>query len=215
MSNKVESMKLGDWTIKLRPGSSRVILLLHGWTGDENSMWVFERQLPEDAFVIAPRAPFQTRGTELGGYSWVNRTVDFLPTMQDFHPAVYRLMEMLNRLKKQYSILNLDKLTVIGFSQGAAMGIALSQEFGGRVQKLAVLAGFLPDDVEGEARNCPELDVFVSHGRADNVVSVENAEKVRDYFKERGSHVKLCLAETGHRLGADCAPGLEDFLKIS
>ena len=49
-----------DWTLRVRPGSgrdARVMLLLHGWTGDENSMWAFARDLPASAWLIAPRAP--------------------------------------------------------------------------------------------------------------------------------------------------------------
>ncbi len=35
-------------------GPHPVALLLHGWTGDENSMWVFESKLPPGCLIIVP-----------------------------------------------------------------------------------------------------------------------------------------------------------------
>ena len=61
---------LEDWTYRFLPpqrASRRLLLLLHGWTGDENSMWVFARNFPRAAWMLAPRAPFLAPS---GGYSW-------------------------------------------------------------------------------------------------------------------------------------------------
>ena len=46
---------------------SRLLLLIHGLTGDENVMWVFARDLPAHYWMVAPRAPY---AAEPGGYSW-------------------------------------------------------------------------------------------------------------------------------------------------
>ncbi len=49
-----------DWTLRVHPSQSanpRLLVLIHGWTGDENSMWIFTRRLSPDYWMIAPRAP--------------------------------------------------------------------------------------------------------------------------------------------------------------
>ena len=152
MSKEIITTEVEGWTVKLREGkaeeSSKVILLLHGWTGDEKSMWAFEELLPENAFVIVPRAPYLTKGTDLGGYSWVDKTVDFLPVKRDFMPAVYGVNELLEELSVQYPEINFNQMSVVGFSQGAAMAIAFTDAYAEKVSKLGVLAGFLPDDVD-------------------------------------------------------------------
>lgn len=59
-----------NWTLRVRPASTRtprLLLLLHGWTGDENSMWVFVRNFPADFWMVAPRVPYATQPS---GYSW-------------------------------------------------------------------------------------------------------------------------------------------------
>ena len=52
------------WTLRVRASDSpnpRLLLLLHGWTGDENSMWVFARGLSPNYWIVAPRAPHEQR----------------------------------------------------------------------------------------------------------------------------------------------------------
>ncbi|NTW12833.1 MAG: hypothetical protein HGA30_05945, partial [Anaerolineales bacterium] len=47
--NNTSLIQFNDWTLRVRPATvkpARLLLLLHGYTGDENSMWVFARDLP-------------------------------------------------------------------------------------------------------------------------------------------------------------------------
>ena len=61
-------------------------------------------------------------------------------------------------------------------------------------------------------RGIDGLSVFISHGKKDDVVPVGNAERIRDYYQGKVWEVIYCLADTGHRLGKDCAKGLDKFL---
>jgi phospholipase/carboxylesterase len=219
MSEGIERAKFGDWDVKVRQPVQRdgpqVVLLLHGWTGDENSMWVFERLLPSNALVIAPRAPYESRGTDLGGYSWVDQSIQFLPTAREFLPSVYGLKQLLEDVMAAYSVNIESNLSVVGFSQGAAMAIAFATEFPALVSKLAVLAGFLPDQLDEISKNDADYSVYIGHGSEDDVLPLENAERARSYFESRGVKVTYCVSPVGHRLGTECATGLNDFLKLS
>ena len=50
---------LNGWTFRLQPpqgsGPARLLVLLHGWTGDENVMWIFTRRLSRRFWLLAPR----------------------------------------------------------------------------------------------------------------------------------------------------------------
>lgn len=48
-------------------GPHPVLLLLHGWTGDENVMWIFASRLPGNYLMISPRGLYKS---PLGGYAW-------------------------------------------------------------------------------------------------------------------------------------------------
>ncbi len=71
----------------MRRGQPRagLIVMLHGLSGDENVMWIFDHALPRSATVIAPRALY---ASELGGYSWARSVVrDDLDDV-DFQEAI-------------------------------------------------------------------------------------------------------------------------------
>ena len=59
IQSQSEIIQLPNWNVRYRgpqgTGYHAVILLLHGWTGDENSMWIFASRLPDQAILISPR----------------------------------------------------------------------------------------------------------------------------------------------------------------
>lgn len=207
-----------DWIVRLRTpellDGCPVILLLHGLTGTENSMWAFEKLLPEDAFVIAPRGLYPSGVEGMGGFSWVEGRdqLAFLPTARDLMPAAYRLKDLLVSVENTCSAVNLDHLDIVGFSQGAAMAMTFSCEFPGEISKLALLAGFLPDNLVGIAEKYANFSVYIGHGEDDEVVPVENAQTVKTFWETQRVTVTYCLSPTGHRLGVECASGLGRFL---
>ncbi len=85
-----------DWVIReKRPAGSgpfRVLLLLHGWTGDENSMEIFTNGLPANYWLAAPRGIY---ASNLGGYSWYSDQGKTWPWVDDFRPAMEALFELL------------------------------------------------------------------------------------------------------------------------
>ena len=85
-----------EWTYRTsKPegfGPFPVIILLHGWTGDENSMLVFTSRLPENMLKIAPRGLYPA---SQGGYAWHMRR-DGWPRQEDFDPVVEALHEWLS-----------------------------------------------------------------------------------------------------------------------
>jgi predicted esterase len=59
-ATKTETVEFNGWTLRIRPADSstpRLLVMIHGLTGDENSMWVFARKFSTASYIIAPRAP--------------------------------------------------------------------------------------------------------------------------------------------------------------
>ena len=196
------------------PTSARVAVMLHGWTGDENSMWVFTNQLDEDWLLISPRAPYPSRGTSLGGFSWVDQRIDHWPLYTDFLASVEVLHIDLLELSRNFPDLDFSKLSIIGFSQGAAMGFVYSMVHSDRVKKLGLLAGFLPDNSEGyfQKRAGQPLDIFIGHGSLDNIVPVEKAYEGIELLRSAGLKPRSCITDVKHQLGSDCFKALTSFL---
>ncbi len=59
VQSETEITAFHGWTLRVQPAGetpARLLLLVHGWTGDENSMWVFVRNFDPHYWIIAPRA---------------------------------------------------------------------------------------------------------------------------------------------------------------
>jgi predicted esterase len=140
-----ETISLDNWVMRLqRPngiGPVPIVLMLHGWTGDENSMWVFTTRLPRNAILMAPRGLYPAHG--MGGYSWHPQISTPWPRLNDFQPAVEKLFETISGRNFPHG--DITRLHIIGFSQGTALAYSMAILHPDRVASLAGLSGFLPD----------------------------------------------------------------------
>lgn len=204
-----------DWTLRILPSpGKRILLMLHGWTGDENSMWVFARNFPDEYFIIAPRAPHPAHET---GYSWrAPAPRGSWPTVDLMRPSAAALIDLMDAFARAN---NLDASTVdvIGFSQGAAMAFTLGLLYPQRVDKLGILSGFAPEGTEqvlvsGQLRG---RHVFVAHGSLDQLVLPAQARRAIQLLEIAGARVTYCESEVGHKLSADCLKALETYLRPS
>lgn len=104
-------------------------------------------------------------------------------------------------------------MALVGFSQGAAFALTLTALYPEKVNLLAMLAGFLPQEVPPElASNFTEKQVYVAHGRSDKAVPIQEAHRLVDFLKSSGASVTYCESNTGHKLSASCFKGLAEFL---
>ena len=208
-------LDLQGWKLRLRipPGSGPhpVTLLLHGWTGDENAMWVFASRLPSEQLLIAPRAPYPAAA---GGYSWHPPLPSGAswPRLDAFRPAVEALLALMDGWPGSPAV-DFRSLRLVGFSQGAALVYAFALLHPRRVSALAALAGFLPTDAPEHLPSEPlaGLPVFITHGRADPLVPVAQARRAVEVFQSAGAQVTYCESDAGHKLSAACYRALEAF----
>ena len=216
MSDQLNTIRVDEWTIKLREPEiveqAPVVLLLHGWTGDENSMWVFAKKLSEKALLVAPRGLYPSRHANLAGFSWVEETLVKWADRQDFEFGIGRLNALIDQLSKRYPA-NFETLNPVGFSQGAALTGAYLLSYPEKVRKLAMLSGFLPAGVSPSDADLADVDIFIGHGSLDATVPEEKAQEANLLFQAAGGNVRYCLTEVGHKLGADCFRAFNHFFK--
>lgn len=217
--SEIYEVVLGEWTLKLREPAAAgapTLLLIHGWTGDENSMWVFTSQLQKDYFMVAPRAPFASRHQQHGGYSWIRREqISGWPAVEDFADGMRALTYLLDELAGRYPGLDFQRLDLVGFSEGAALAAAFACRYPGRVGRLALLAGFLPSGAVANSTDLSHMDVFIGHGTQDESVPVSLAREAAESLKRAGARVSHCESPVGHKLGADCMRALRQFLEVA
>ncbi len=187
----------------------RLLLLLHGWTGDENSMWIFTHSFPANDWLVAPRGPYPATPD---GYSWRQNTENS-HTVDDFRTSIVSLLGFIDRWGNTNRV-DVSQFDVIGFSQGAAMAGLMALLHPQRVAKVGVLSGFLPKDSRRfiQASSLHGKSVFLSHGTRDETVPIERARQMATLFTKAGAQVTFCEAPVGHKLSADCLKNLSAYL---
>lgn len=211
-----ELISFNDWTLRVRSTSAdnpRLLVLIHGWTGDENSMWVFVRRLPDNYWIMAPRAPHPA---EAGGFSWrpPRPLTDGWPSLEMFLPSAEALIRLIDEYAASVKV-EARQFDLMGFSQGGAMVNLMGMLYPQRVRKMGVLAGFVPSGLEEQVaqKTLAGKNVFAAHGTQDKLVSVERARASIALLEQAGAQVTYCEDEVGHKLSANCLRALENYLQ--
>ncbi|MFM8321164.1 MAG: alpha/beta hydrolase [Chloroflexota bacterium] len=194
------------------PGPHRLVLMLHGWTGDEDVMWIFASRLPRDAWLVAPRG---LHPAPQGGYGWTPRLSHDWPYLEDFRPPVEALLELLT--PANFPTADLVDIDLVGFSQGAALGFSLGLLYPDWVRRMAGLSGFVPDGAQAAAAGKPLIgkSAFLAHGTQDATVPVARARDGAALLRSAGAEVFYCEDDVGHKLSAGCFRSLEYYFKDS
>lgn len=184
-----------------------LIVLVHGRAGSAQVMWAFDRTLPERANVVSFQAFLPD---VLGGFSWWDMASD-----QPLEPAIMLARDRLHfALERYVELFSLQpgKVIAAGFSQGSVLLSAAVLTGVVRLDGLAILAGFVSKVGERElVQGSP--DVFVAHGTADEVLSVEKARAGVERLRSYGLPVTYIEEDgVGHKLGIQGMRGLKEWM---
>ena len=213
--NNTSLIEFNNWTLRIRESadpSPRFMLLIHGLTGDENSMWVFARNLTSNYWMVAPRAPYPAQPS---GYSWREKfdSSQFgRPTIEQMQPSAEALIRLVDEYSSSAGI-DSGMFDVMGFSQGAAMSNVLAFLYPHRIRKVGILAGFVPGGLEELVSHRP-LDgksFFVTHGTRDEMVPIERARSSIETLEQAGANVTYCEDDVAHKVSVNCLRALKDF----
>jgi phospholipase/carboxylesterase len=189
-----------------------VIFMLHGLSGDENAMWLFDHALPRSATVISPRALFPAAD----GFSWT-RSVDHGEIASaDFTTAIEALQPFIPEMIERYDC-NPQRVIVMGFSQGAALSYALSLARPDLMRGVIALAGFMPfaaprpSTVLHYGQDAALLRYLIIHSSDDEIVPVALAREAQSALEQRGALVEYHeYLAGGHKISAQ---GLKDIAR--
>lgn len=183
------------------------IVMLHGLTGDQRSMWALESAAPAGALVATPRGPY---AQAQGGYAWNPSIQAWPPLVSEFSESVVKLEQLLDFLAERFE-LDRERVLLMGFSNGAAMAFAACMA-PMRIppRGLVAMSGHLP---AGDLDPLADIPIFWSHGVHDGFIPISVARTDVARLRRIGCSVEYCEAEVGHKLGAGCLDDLRGWYR--
>lgn len=186
---------------KVKHDKNPLLLLLHGYGSNEEDLFSFAPELPDDSYVISVRAPYDLQPY---GHAWYaihfdadeNKFSDNVQAKQ----SVEIIASFIDEIVKKYSI-DTENVTLIGFSQGAILSYATALTYAEKVTKVVALSGYfnqeiLPEVIDTKAIS--HLKFFVSHGSVDQVIPVDWARKAKPALENLGLEVEYQEYPIGH-----------------
>jgi phospholipase/carboxylesterase len=186
---------------KVKQAKNPLLLLLHGYGSNEEDLFSFAAQLPDEYFIVSARAPYALPPY---GNAWYAITFDNdMNKFSDNDQAIASrdlIAGFIDELIEAYPI-DKDKVNLVGFSQGSILSYAVALTYPEKIDRVLALSGYMNMDIIATgftAKDISELRFFISHGIADQVIPVEWARKAPEFLKNLGLEVEYHEYNAGH-----------------
>jgi phospholipase/carboxylesterase len=187
---------------KTKTKNPSLLLMLHGYGSNEEDLFSFAEELPDNLLIVSLRAPLSL---DFGGYAWYglqidasNNTVSNIP---EALVAKETIIKFIDKLQEKFSF-NPQKSFLMGFSQGSILSYAIALSFPKKITNIIALSGYINTDIttfsEKPSEDYKDLDFFCSHGTEDPIIPVKMARKAITTLEE--NTIKYMYKEyyTGH-----------------
>ena len=183
-----------------------LLVLLHGYGSNENDLFSFAAELPKELCIIALRAPY---GLEPYGHAWYAINFDANQNKwNDVEQAKESMAIIMNCVNSAESLYDIDpsKISLLGFSQGCILSIALALNHPEKFKNIIGLSGyickeFLNDPQDEKAYK--HLNFYCSHGSSDQVIPVEWARETPKHLESLGIKNHYSEFPVGHGVAAE------------
>ena len=162
-----------------------LMIMLHGYGSNEQDLFSFARELPDELLIISARAPLSLG---FGSYAWysINFEADSenFSNLDEARAALVTIDRFLDEIINLYSP-DEKRIFLLGFSQGTILSTAYALNHPGRVQHVLALSGYVNRKLIRtplEPESFRDLDFFVSHGSDDQVIPVEWARRTPEFL---------------------------------
>lgn len=172
--------------------SSRVLLMLHGTGGDENSLLDLAEALDPQANVLSVRGNVR----EGSANRFFRRLAEGVFDLDDLNRRTDDLAEDISDLTVRYGF-DRQQVIAVGFSNGANIAASLLLRRWEAIGSALLIRSMTPY----EPTSSPNLvgkRVLMLNGDRDPLVPVPNAQHLERIFRTYGAEVKFDLLQAGH-----------------
>ncbi len=162
-----------------------LLIMLHGYGSNEEDLFSFAEELPEELFIISLRAPYPMPPYGHAWYAihWDNNDGKFSDDVQAI-ASREKISDFIAEAVEEYPV-DPDNVTLVGFSQGGILSFAVALSYPQKVKNVIGLSGYINPDIikEGFRNNdFSNLSVYSSHGTQDQVIPVSWARNTKPFL---------------------------------
>jgi len=192
------------------------IIMLHGFGSDQNDLFSFADELPEKYAIISLKAPIRL---EPYGNAWYNIYFDNSQgKFSDDEQAIASrelVAKCIDEVVEKYEI-DGQNITLLGFSQGTILSFAVALSYPEKVKNVIGLSGYINEEIlkDGFDKNdFSKLNIYTSHGNADQVIPVEWARKTQPFLKNLNIECVYSEFPVGHGVAPQNFYELKNWLE--
>lgn len=197
-------------------GNAPTLIMLHGYGSDENDLFSFASELPEELLIISVRAPYNLNPQ---GYAWYAINFDSVQEKfsdneqaKDSRDAISNFIE---EVTANYPV-DKDQITLLGFSQGTILSYAVALSEPSKIKNIIALSGYINKEIikpRFEDNDFSKLSIYSSHGSQDQVIPVSWARQAPEILKELGIEHTYSEFPVGHGLNPQNFMELKKWLE--
>ncbi len=187
---------------------NKVIIALHGWTGDVTSMEPIARTWNlEDVNWVLLQAPYHAND---GGFSWFDGNEEIGWQYEDSFNNLLELIDDLNRKGFPNHV-----IFILGFSQGAclSMEFMIRQNFSlGGIIPIAGFIRYKDSFKKGSLSKNNNTPVLLLHGSQDEIIVLEESRISLKLFIDAGYKATLHILASRHKIPLQAKEIIEKFI---
>ncbi len=192
---------------RFEPGTSPALLLLHGTGGNENDLVPLGQLIRPGAALLSPRGEVN----ENGQLRFFRRLA---PGVFDEADLVRRTHELADFVEDQSERHHLRKIVAVGYSNGANIAAAMLLLRPGVLSGALLLRAMVPLEIP-HPPDLAGVPVLILAGRQDEMMSVDQPQRLTALLLAAGADVTLDWQDTGHSLGAADVKKAKDWLSAN
>ncbi|APY00014.1 phospholipase/carboxylesterase [Lacinutrix venerupis] len=177
-----------------------LLILFHGYGSDENDLFSFASELPEELFIISARAPYPMQPYGNAWYA-INFDAD-KGKWSDNEQAIQSrdlIAKFIDETIAKYPV-NKDNVSLLGFSQGTILSYAVALSYPEKIKNVIALSGYVNEDLFNTLPkdHYKHLNFYCSHGSVDQVIPIDWARKAPEFLTALDINHKYSEFPVGH-----------------
>jgi phospholipase/carboxylesterase len=196
-------------------GKPPLLLLLHGYGANEDDLFSLAPYLDERFLIVSARAPIMLQPLS---YAWFN--LGFTPqgilvNPEEVESSRRKLHKFIGEVVEAYGC-DPNAVYLMGFSQGAMMGLSVALIHPGSAAGVVAMSGRLTPQVLSKIPDKDALiglPIFVAHGENDPLIPVSQGRDTRARLSELPVDLTYREYEIGHEISYESLEDIAEWLK--